>query len=136
MMKLKLHNPVDAMVPVGAYSLGVESPAGARFLHLSGQVGTDAQGQTGKTYVEQMKIIYDNCHAILRSAGMTPQDVVKVTSFIIRTVERSDEERKQVGELWKAFFGDHRPASTLIFIDRLVGPEWLVEVEMIAAKKD
>lgn len=133
---LKIHNPSDAMTPVGPYSMGVEVPAGARMLYLAGQVGTDKNGATGEGYIAQMRIIFENCRAILASAGMTPADVVKVNSYLVRALERTDAERAQAAQLWQEFFGAHRPASTLVHVDRLVGPQWLVEVEMVAARKD
>ena len=67
--------------------------------------------------------------AILEEAGMSFADVVKLSVFLTRESDiagyRAARDR---------MIGEARPCSTLVVIARLVSPEWLVEIEAVAAK--
>lgn len=117
--------------PFSAYSHGVEIPPGARWLHVSGQVGVAPDGSLEQGFEAQAARCLDNLHAILSEAGMDWEDVVLVKSFLTRP--------ENVGT-WRvvreATLGAARPASTLLIISGLAHPDWLIEVEVIAAKAE
>jgi len=126
---LKVHNPRSIGAPIGTYSHGIEVPAGARWLYVAGQIGVRPDGSVPATIEEQTEVVWQNILAVLADAGMGIGDVVKITSFLTR-----HENFPRFAEVRAKFLGSHRPASTLLVISSLARPEFLVEVEAIAAK--
>jgi enamine deaminase RidA (YjgF/YER057c/UK114 family) len=125
---LDKHNPGTIAPAFSSYSLGVEAPAGARWLHVSGQVGVAPDGSLAEGPEAQMETAFRNILAILGSAGMGPHDLVKITVFLTRSEDvglyRGVRDRMLAGAT---------PASTLLIISALASPDWLVEIEAIAA---
>lgn len=128
---LKKFNPKNVMQPFNnAYHHGVVIPAGAQVLHISGQVGAAPDGTTSPDPAEQSEQIWRNLAAILTEADMTVANIVKLTAFIV-----SDDVYPAYAAVRNRYLGDiPAPASTAIFVPKLIMPEWLIEVEMIAAK--
>jgi enamine deaminase RidA (YjgF/YER057c/UK114 family) len=126
---LKVHNPRSVAAPIGTYSHGIEVPPNARWLHVAGQVGVRPDGSVPATIEEQTEVVWQNILAVLADAGMGIGDVVKITSFLTRY-----ENFQRFAQTRAKFLGSHRPASTLLVISSLARPEFLVEVEAIAAK--
>ena len=125
-MSLQIHNPQQ---PMANYSHGIEVPPNARWLHISGQVAVDKDGHTPETFEAQVKLVFDNLGSVLESAGMTPRDLVKVNVYLLRP-----EDIPALRAARDAFQGQARPDSTLVVVSRLVRPEWLVEIEAVAAQ--
>jgi 2-iminobutanoate/2-iminopropanoate deaminase len=125
-MTLQAHNP---QTPLANYSHGIEVPPNARWLHISGQVAVDKDGKTPEGFEAQVKLVFENVGAVLASAGMSAKDLVKVTVFILRP-----EDIPALRAARDGFQGEARPASTMVVVSRLVRPEWLVEIEAIAAQ--
>ena len=125
---LAKHNPSTIAPAFSNYSLGVEASAGARWLHVSGQVGVAPDGGLAEGPEAQMETAFQNILAILGSAGMGPHDLVKVTVLLTRSEDiglyRQVRDRMLAGAT---------PASTLLVISALANPDWLVEIEAIAA---
>ena len=128
---LNKFNPVDIMPPFNnAYHHGVVIPPNAEVLHISGQVGAAADGTTSPDPEAQSEQIWKNLVAILDEAGMTVANIVKLTAYIV-----SDDVYTAYAAVRNRYLGDvPPPASTAIFGPKLIMPEWLIEVEMIAAK--
>lgn len=131
---LKTHNPPTIMAPAGAYSHGISVPPGARLLFIAGQVGTDVSGRTGQTILEQAQIAWANLRAVLNEAGMGVENLVKITVFYTADVEMNDGLRAALNSLRIAVLGQHWPASTAVFVSRLMRPEWKIEIEAVAAR--
>ena len=91
---------------------------------VSGTVGVAADGTIPADTVEQFRIALSNLDAALRAAGGRPQDIVKVTVFLTDVGDRA-----AINPLRQDYFGDHRPASTLVEVSALVMPELKVEIE-------
>ena len=111
-------------------SPGLWSTAFARGIHSSGQVARPLEG--GKTLVggneyEQTKQIFTRIKSICEGAGGSLDDIVKITIFMVNI--------KNNTEVWRArreFFSGDFPASTLVEVRSLSGPETLVEIETVA----
>lgn len=125
---LKTYNPQTVAPPFSRYSHGVEVSAGARWLYISGQVGVTPEGKVAEGAAAQIEQAWRNVLSVLEAAGMGPRDLVKVTTFLISRADlptaRAVRDRMLQGAA---------PASTLLFVAGLASPEWLVEIEAIAA---
>ncbi len=124
-----LINPADIVaLNVPNYAHGALAEGATRWLHLSGQVGVAPTGTTEKGFEAQCRRAFANISACLRDADMTLDNVVMLRIYLTR---REDLAALRVirGEV----FGDRRFPSTLVFVSGLVGEDWLVELEAIAA---
>lgn len=125
----KAFNPPAIAAPSGTYSHGVEVPPNSRLLYVAGQIGIRPDGSIGATIEEQTEAVWQNIRMVLAGAGMGISDVVKVNSFITQP-----ENFPKFAQVRAKYLGEHRPASTLLVVRGLARPEFLVEVEAIAAK--
>ena len=98
---------------------------------LSGTVGIAADGAIPEDTVDQFRLALANLDTVLRAAGGRPEHIVKVTVFLTDVADRA-----RINPLRRDYFGDHRPASTLVEISRLVLPELKVEIEAEAVIAD
>ena len=122
-------NPPTVAAPSGPYSHGIETPPGARWLHIAGQVGVTPDGKVPADFAAQADQCWRNIKAILAAAGMGVEHLVKVNHYLTK-----HENIPGYGAVRSKVLGNARPASTMVVISSLVKPEWLVEVEAIAAK--
>jgi len=125
----RFHNPQTIADPIGSYSNGVEVPPNARWLYVAGQIALRRDGSVPSTIEEQTEVCWQNVVAILESAGMKVTDVVKMTQYLTRL-----DNFPAYAAARAKFLGGHRPASTGLIISSLIRPEFLVEVEAVAAK--
>jgi 2-iminobutanoate/2-iminopropanoate deaminase len=100
-----------------------------RIVFVSGCVATDAEGRVvgGQDVVAQTRQVHENIKRCLTAAGATFADICKVTVFL-----RNIGDREKVNTVRREYFGNHRPASTLVEISRLVRDDYLVEIEATA----
>jgi enamine deaminase RidA (YjgF/YER057c/UK114 family) len=126
---MKIHNPPAIADPIGTYSHGIEVPPNARWLYVAGQIGMRKDGSVPPTVEAQSEVAWQNVVAILASAGMKVTDIVKMTQFLVNL-----EDFPKYAATRAKFLAGHRPASTGLVIRSLVKPEYLVEVEVVAAK--
>ena len=130
-MPLKLDNPATVRAPLGAYSHSVEVPAGARLVFVSGQVPVRPDGSAPESLAEQADQVYANIVAVLAAKGVAPDAIVKLTTFIV-----CDDDAELVRQARRKHLGDHRPASTAVYVRRLVDPAWKVEIDAVAVAVD
>jgi len=118
------------MEPISHFS---DAVVAGRTLYVSGLVATNEAGEVvgAGDVVEQTRQIFRNLERILDEAGATPADVAKVTIFM-----RDVAQRPLINPIRQEFFGQHRPASTLVEISRLVRDELLLEIEAVAQLPD
>jgi 2-iminobutanoate/2-iminopropanoate deaminase len=116
----------DAPAPAGAYTQAIEVTGASRTLYVSGQVGMTKDGKTPDDIAEQSRLVWRNLEAQLRAAGMTLDNLVKITTILPSLDDLAAHRAVRVEVL-----GDRRPASTLI-VGGLASPIWKVEVEGIA----
>jgi len=126
---LKHLNPPTVVKPFSRYSQAVEVPANARWLHIAGQVGVTPDGTIPKGFEAQAKQCWVNILAILAAASMGPEDLVKVnifaTSADVVAASRAIREAALKGA---------EPASTFLVVAALANPDWVVEIDAVAAK--
>ena len=98
-----------------------------RLLFVSGQVPADKDGNVPRDFKAQARLAWSNVAERLASAGMTLDDLVKVTIFLSDRRDRADNAavRKEV-------LGDRAPALTII-IAGIYDEAWLLEIEAVAA---
>ncbi len=129
---LKRHNPATVVEAFGGgYSQALEIPAGARLLYTAGQVGVAPDGTTADGFAAQADQTWANVLALLAEGGMGVEDIVKITGYIV-----GHENFPAYAAARKKALGGIRPASTAIIVPALALPEWLVEIEAVAAKVD
>ncbi|MCD0502738.1 RidA family protein [Bordetella petrii] len=117
--------------PLGAYSQAIASGGAGTWLHIAGQVGVDANGRLAEGFEAQAHQAWSNLVAVLSSAGMQVGHLVKVSTFLARP-----SDLPLLGPVRAGFMGDARPASTVLIVQALARPEWLVEVEGTAFLPD
>lgn len=121
--------------PVGLYSHAVPLPAGARLLCVSGQLSVDAQGTSlhAGDFDGQMRQVFSNLATVLRAAGSGLGDVVKMTTYLVDP-DHIDDFYRVREQLFAELFPDAvYPGNTLLVVQRLVRPEFLIEIEALAA---
>ena len=122
-------NPKGVGKPLGLYSHAV-SVSCERMLFISGQTSVDGKGQvTGKGDAKiQAEQVFKNLEKILKSQGASWDDMLKTTIYLtdIRHMNVVQEVRAK-------YIKRGYPASTLLVVSGLARPEFLVEVEAVAA---
>jgi 2-iminobutanoate/2-iminopropanoate deaminase len=97
-------------------------------LYISGIVPVDADGNVvGEDVAAQARQVFASMERVLAAAGATAADVAKVTVYLLDI-----DHRPLINPVRQEFFGDARPASTLVEVSRLAVPGALLEIEAIA----
>lgn len=125
----ELFNPASVSPPVGAYSHGGFVKAGSDLLFLAGQVGVRPDGSLPASCAEQADEVLANIVRILKAKDMTPANLVKITLYVV-----SGQSLGEVRAARLRHLGDHKPASTLVFVPQLAEAKYLIEVEAVAAR--
>jgi len=110
----------------------VVATGGGKTIHISGQVGIDAKGElVGRGDLQrQTEQAFENIKLALAAAGATFEHVVKSTIFVVNF---KPEMLPVIREVRGRYFSrEHPPASTLVGVTALAGPEWLIEIEATA----
>jgi 2-iminobutanoate/2-iminopropanoate deaminase len=127
-METVAHSPTEGIYPaVGDYIHALEVRGAARLLFVAGTMGLRSDGVAGTTLDEQLQLIWSNIRTILASAGMTVDNVVRVTSYLRDAASADANAEARVREL-----GGRLVPTTAIVAETLVD-DWLVEVEVVAA---
>jgi 2-iminobutanoate/2-iminopropanoate deaminase len=114
--------------PFSNYSQAVEISAGARVLHISGQVGIDLDGNIPLDEKLQHELAWRNVLSILKAERMTARNLVDCHVYITNP--------QSVGlfrEVRDRLLDGARPASTLLIVAGLADPRLKVEVAAVAA---
>lgn len=126
---MRAFNPAGVAGPFGSYSHGVEVESPVRFVFGSGQTGVDTDGRIGEDIEEQSRLVWRNIEGVLSGAGMAISDIAQLTMLLVDRGDLSTARavREQV-------LAGHRPASTLLFVAGLAHPDWLIEIDFVAAR--
>lgn len=98
-------------------------------IFVSGQTGVGPNGLVHGGVREQTQQTFRNLEEVLKAAGASMADVLKITCFLVH----SNDYKVYAEERLKAFPADAQPASSTVIVQALAKPEFLVEVEAIAA---
>jgi enamine deaminase RidA (YjgF/YER057c/UK114 family) len=90
-------------------------------------MGLDREGVAGKELAEQLDLVWSNIRAILASADMTVANIVRVTSYLRDAAFAGANQNARVAAL------DGRVVPTTTIVAETLTPDWLIEVEVIAA---
>ena len=112
--------------PISHYTDAVRA---GNLLFVSGFVPVDAEGSLvgGADVVAQARQVLANLGTVLEAAGATFADVVKVTVYLTDIADRA-----RINPVRQEFFGDARPASTLVEVSALAVPGAKLEIEAVA----
>ncbi|MGZ0188837.1 MAG: RidA family protein [Alphaproteobacteria bacterium] len=124
------HTPDTIAAPSGPFSHAVEVPEGSRLLYISGEIGMLPNGTVPEGIEAQAEACWQNIIAILADADMGIEDLVKITTYLVRP-----EDVAAAGAARAKHFGDARPASATLIVAALVVPGWFIEIEAVAAAK-
>jgi 2-iminobutanoate/2-iminopropanoate deaminase len=121
------HDPAVVPAPLGSYTQGLEVSPGSRLLFVSGQIPVRADGTVPEGFEAQCHTVWDNVLAVLASAGMGAEHLVKVTTYLT-----SRDQAEANGRIRRERLGAARPALTVVIVQTFA-PEWLLEIEAVAA---
>lgn len=122
------HNPTSGIYPATPdyiHALEVRQPN--RILYVAGTMGLDVQGVPGATLEQQLALIWSNIGTILASAGMTVRNIVRITSYLRDPAYAEANQAARLAAL------DGHVVPTTALVAQTLSPDWLVEIEVIAA---
>jgi reactive intermediate/imine deaminase len=125
-------NPPTLSTPTGyAHVVAVSGPV--RTIYIAGQVSADARGNIvgGGDMKAQAEQVFKNLEAALTAAGARFSDVVKMNTYATDLANI-----QAVRDVRSRYFGETLPASTLVQVAGLARPEFLLEIEVIAAVRE
>ncbi|OAP39422.1 RidA family protein [Sinorhizobium americanum] len=130
-LKLTIINPPNLYDPTpNGYSTAVIVPREARVAYISGQGGQDSTGALSPDFAVQVKQAYANLRAALDALGARPDQVAKLTVFVVdHDMSKLEVLTKNVEDM----FGKALPAQTLIPVPKLAIDPMLFEVEAVVA---
>lgn len=124
-------NPATIGAPAAAYSLATASPAGSRWLHTSGIVGTHADGSIDQDLAAQASQVWFALGELCKAGGFSLRDTVSYTTYVVQgndlAVVMAARDRALEG---------HTASSTLVVVPALARPEWKMEISLIAARSE
>ena len=127
-MQMIVRNPTQGIYPASSdYVHAMEVREPKRFLYVAGTMGLDERGVAGKSLAEQLDLIWRNIRAILASADMTVDNIVRLTSYLRDPAYAEENAKARV----KALNG--RVIPTIGIVAQTLSSDWLVEIEVIAA---
>ncbi|HUY11714.1 MAG TPA: RidA family protein [Candidatus Dormibacteraeota bacterium] len=106
--------------------------ASGQILAIAGQIGWDARGRlVGDAFLAQAAQALRNIRTILESAGASPENLVRMTWYVL-DAEEYRSNAVELGAIYRATFDSHFPAMTLIVVAGLLEPGARVEIEATA----
>jgi 2-iminobutanoate/2-iminopropanoate deaminase len=122
----RLRLPEQLPEPISHYTDAVVADG---WIWVSGLLALDKDGTLvgGDDVIAQAERVHENLQAVLRKAGAGFENVIKVTVYLRRI-----EDRAAVNTVRRRFFGESRPASTLVEVSAFVVPGALVEIDAVA----
>ena len=132
MADIKLLNPDTLGKPLGPYS-HIARVKASEFLFIAGQVGAGKDGKAGASFEEQCDLTFAALGAALKSQGADFGNVVEFTTYMVHSQDIPKFMAWRLREFPRIFPDGKYPPNTLLVIDRLVGEQYLIEVQTVAA---
>jgi enamine deaminase RidA (YjgF/YER057c/UK114 family) len=130
---VKYSNPSGLAKPLGAYSHIARARA-SEIVFIAGQLAVNDAGETvGKgDFAAQMRQVFENLKRALESEGLNFASITRFTTYLVHSqdIEAFMAVRKEL--FARIYPGGEYPPNTLLMVDRLVGEQFLIEVEAIA----
>ncbi|UXN72881.1 Rid family hydrolase [Devosia sp. A8/3-2] len=121
-------SPHQIHPPFAPYSHGILVPPGQRLVFCSGQLGIAADKTVPPDCAGQARICFDNIAAILGEAGMSFANIIRINAYVT-----GREHLPDYMGVRNTLFAEPYPASTLMIVSGFARPEFVVEIEAIAA---
>lgn len=117
----------EAPAAAGGYAQALLAEGATRLLFVSGQIPSTPDGAVPDSFADQSRLAWRNVEAQLKAAGMTLDNLVKVTTYLAdrRYAAESRQTRLEV-------LGDRKVAMTVVMAG-IYDDAWLLEIEAIAA---
>ncbi|NEO33023.1 MAG: RidA family protein [Symploca sp. SIO3C6] len=115
-------------IPFG-FSQIVKAPAKARLVFIAGQLGEKSNGEPANDFETQVQWSFENLRLALQQANSSPQSVLKITILVVNL---NQERLSYISASRREFFGEHKPASTIIPVPRVAGDGMEFEIDAIA----
>ncbi len=127
-MRKALNSP-DYHVPIDGFSQIIVGEATGRTLYVSGLTSRTSDGTIVGvgSMAAQARQVMENMKVVLAAAGATLDHVVQIRTYVTDISSWDDIEK-----VWRGYWGEAWPASTLVQIDRLFDPTQMIEMEAIA----
>ena len=104
---------------------------GARMVYLSGQAPADASYKVNSpNFRDQANAVYDNIETALQAVGASLPNIVKTTTYLTDAANLKDLREVRLARYKNL---QAPPANTLLIVSRLAEPEFLVEIDVVAA---
>jgi enamine deaminase RidA (YjgF/YER057c/UK114 family) len=125
-------NPLELGTPPG-YSQVVDVSAG-RIIFIAGQTAVDRNGNVvGKNdFIAQAAQVFRNLAIALGAAGCTAANLVKLTVYLT-DMDNLSRYREARSRFFASVTPPATPAVTLVEVAKLYGPDFMIEIEAIAA---
>ena len=130
MAKLTRINPDTISKPFANYSHVVTAEGAQKLVFCAGQVAADADGKVlpPADFDAQARMVMQNLTHALAAGGAKLADVTKITIYICNPLDVP-----KARAVLRDYFGEHPPGSTLCILRGLAHPDFLLEIEAIAA---
>ena len=127
-MAHKIHD-IGVAARIGPYSDAIETAPNQRWLFTAGTPGMDGSGALPPDITEQAELAWGNILRMLEKAGMSVHDLVKITQYLVRA-----EDIPAYAKVRARVLGGARPASMMMVVAALPRPDFLLEIEAVAAR--
>jgi enamine deaminase RidA (YjgF/YER057c/UK114 family) len=127
-MTHKIHD-IGVAARIGTYSDAIEAAPNQRWLFTSGTPGMDAAGELPADVTAQAELAWGHILKMLEHAGMSVRDLVKITQYLTRA-----QDIPAYAKVRARMLGEARPASMLLVVAALPRPQFLLEIEAVAAR--
>lgn len=128
-MSLRIINPPSIHPPFALYAHGVVVPASADTLFCSGQLGIAPDAAVSPDVEGQAALCFQSIAAILAGAGMALGDLVRLNAYVT-----GREHLEGYMAVRDRFVTSPPPASTLVIVSGFARPEFVIEIEAVAAR--
>lgn len=127
----KARTPSALRAPFARYSHAMEVQAGSRMVFASGQLGVAPDDSVPESAEAQADLCFGNIKVILDDAGMGLSDIVRINAFVTDRAHMAGYMASRDRHVALP-----PPASTLVIVSGFTRPEFKVEIEVVAARKE